>query len=97
MRYIICTCRFRGYFKSLFDGSDSTIEIGITGGKYATEHTVEKHVCFLVGELLQGRTLEAPYAARSIVGDGQLLEDIVEASGRRRGCRWCRGRRRWHL
>ncbi|KYM97276.1 hypothetical protein ALC62_12009, partial [Cyphomyrmex costatus] len=73
------------YFKSLLDGSDSAIEIGITCGKYAAKHTVEKHVCLLVGELLQSWTLEAPYAARGVVGDRQLLEDIIEASGWRRG------------
>lgn len=85
MKHVIRTRRFRGYFKSLLDGGDGAIEIGITGGEYAAEHTVEKHVRLLVGELLQGRTLEAPYAARGVVGDRQLLEDIVEASGRRRG------------
>lgn len=84
-RYIIHTRRFRGYFKSLFDGGDGTIEIGVTGRKYAAKHTIEKHVCLFIGEFLQGWTLEAPYAARSVVGDRQLLEDIIEASGRRRG------------
>lgn len=79
------TRRFRGYFKSLLDGGDGAVEIGITCGKYAAKHTVEKHVCLLISKLLQSRAFEAPYAARSVVRDRQLLEDIIEASGRRRG------------
>lgn len=85
MKCIIRTRRFRGYFKSLLDGGNGAVEIGITGGKYAAEHTVEKHVCLLVGKFLQGWTLEPPYAARGVVGDRQLLKDIVEAPGWRRG------------
>lgn len=87
---IIYTRCFGGYFKSLLDGGDGAIEVSVTGGKYAAEDTVEKDVRFLVGELLQDPAPETPNAARGIIGDRQIPEDILEALGRR-GRRRSRG------
>lgn len=91
-KYVIRTRRFGGYFKSLLDGGDGAIEVSVTGGKYAAEDTVEKNVRFLIGELLQDPALETPNAARGVVGNRQVPEDILEAF-RRRGRRRSRGRR----
>lgn len=82
---IALTRRLGGYFESLLDGGDGAVEVGVTGGEYAAEHTVKEHVRLLVGESLQERALEAPYAARGVVGDRQLPEDILDAPGRSGG------------
>lgn len=94
---IALTGRLGRYLESLLDGGDGAVEVGVTGGEYAAEHTVKEHVGLLVGESLQDRALEAPYATRGVVGDGQLPEDILEAPGRRGGRRGCSGRRGRHL
>lgn len=89
------TRRFRGYFESLLDSGDGAVKVGVTGGEYTAEDTVKEHVRLLVGEPLQKRALEAPYAAGGVVGDRQLLEDILDAPGRRggrRGRSWRCGR-----
>lgn len=89
---VIRTRRFGGYFKSLLNGGDGAVEVGVTGREYAAEDTVEKDVRFLVGELLQDPASETPNAARGVVGDRQIPEDVLEALGRR-GRRRSRGRR----
>jgi hypothetical protein len=91
------TCSLRRDLESLLDGGDGAVEVGVARRENASEDPVEEDVGLFVGEPLEVRAAEAPDAAGGLLGDGQLAENVLEATspGRRaRGRSHARPRRR---